>query len=64
MSKTGDPIIKDYDGTHDYTKVTFRPDFNRFGMSGLTSDTISLFTKRLYDVAGTVNVKVTYYCDG
>ena len=35
-----------------YTKVSFRPDYARFGMpGGLTSDMADLFRKRVYDIA-------------
>lgn len=43
-----------------YTKITFIPDFQRFGMEGLTDDLIGLFKKRAYDIAacGCGRVKV------
>ncbi len=34
-----------------YTKVSFRPDYARFGISGLTSDMMALFKKRAYDIS-------------
>ena len=38
--------------TKPYTKVTFIPDYHRLGMtSGLTTDIMSLFQKRTYDIA-------------
>ena len=43
----------------DYTKVTFTPDFDRFGMSGMDDDFEALVKRRVYDLAGTVKeVKV------
>lgn len=37
----------------DYTCVTFRPDFARFGgLRGFDTDTLALFKKRVYDIAG------------
>ncbi len=34
-----------------YTKVTFIPDYKRFGINGMTSDLFSLLKKRVYDIA-------------
>jgi DNA topoisomerase-2 len=36
----------------DYTKIAFRPDLERFGMSCLDKDTMALLTKRVYAIAG------------
>jgi DNA topoisomerase-2 len=33
-----------------YTKVTFKPDYRRFGINGLTSDMLALLKKRVYDI--------------
>jgi DNA topoisomerase-2 len=33
-----------------YTKVTFKPDYKRLGINGLTSDMLSLLKKRVYDI--------------
>jgi DNA topoisomerase-2 len=45
-----------------YTKITFKPDYKRLGISGLSQDLISLFKKRVYDVAAVTDksVKVKY----
>jgi DNA topoisomerase-2 len=44
-----------------YTKVSFRPDFARFGLAGITDDMFALFYKRALDIAAvtdkTVKVK-------
>ena len=34
-----------------YTKITFKPDYARLGIQGLSADTIALFKKRVYDIA-------------
>ncbi len=34
-----------------YTKVTFRPDYARFGVDGLTPDMLALFKKRAFDIS-------------
>jgi DNA topoisomerase-2 len=47
-----------------YTRVSFRPDYARFGLTGnnLTADMIALFLKRTYDIAAVTDktVKVKY----
>jgi DNA topoisomerase-2 len=47
-----------------YTRVSFRPDYARFGLpsNNLTSDMIALFMKRTYDIAAVTDksVKVKY----
>jgi len=45
-----------------YTKITFKPDYSRYNMSGLTSDIINLFKRRIYDIAAVTDksVKVKY----
>jgi len=45
-----------------YTKITFKPDYARLGIEGLSTDLISLFKKRVYDVAAITDksVKVKY----
>lgn len=48
--------------TKPYTKITFKPDFARFGISTLTPDMKNLLIKRIYDVAAVTdkNIKVKY----
>ena len=45
-----------------YTKIVFKPDYSRLGLTGLSSDVISLFKKRVYDIAAVTNktLKVKY----
>jgi len=47
-----------------YTRVSFRPDYARFGLVGnnLTADMVALFLKRTYDIAAVTDktVKVKY----
>ena len=47
-----------------YTRVSFRPDYARFGLPGnnLTADMLALFLKRTYDIAAVTDktVKVKY----
>ena len=48
MEKKGEPIITEYK-EEPYTKITFLPDYKRFGVEGLTDDLYSIFVKRVYD---------------
>ena len=45
-----------------YTRVSFKPDYTRLGLQGLSSDMMALFKKRIYDVSAvtdkTVKVKL------
>jgi DNA topoisomerase-2 len=45
-----------------YTKITFKPDYARLGIDGLSEDTLSLLRKRVYDVAAVTDksIKVKY----
>jgi len=48
--------------TKPYTKITFKPDYQRLGIQGLTPDLIALLKKRVYDVAAVTDksLKVKY----
>ena len=45
-----------------YTKITFKPDYQRLGISGLTPDLIALLKKRVYDISAVTDktIKVRY----
>ena len=45
-----------------YTKITFKPDYQRLGIAGLTPDMISLLKKRVYDISAITDktIKVKY----
>ena len=45
-----------------YTKVSFKPDYKRMGLSGLTDDLLALFKRRVFDLAAVTDksVKVKY----
>jgi DNA topoisomerase-2 len=60
MSKMGQADITANKGD-DFTKVTFLPDFAKFGMTGMDDDFEALVKRRVYDLAGTckgVSVKL------
>lgn len=56
------PIISDIKdkNTTPYTKITFIPDYEKFGLENMTDDIYGLFKKRVYDIAACTykNVKV------
>lgn len=45
-----------------YTRISFRPDYARLGIAGLTPDMTALFKKRVYDIAAVTNrsIRVKY----
>ena len=45
-----------------YTRISFRPDYARLGIAGLTPDMTSLFMKRVYDIAAVTDrsIRVKY----
>jgi DNA gyrase/topoisomerase IV subunit B len=58
-------ITKVSTSTKPYTKVTFKPDYRRLGIQGLTSDMIALLKKRVYDIGAVTDhsikkIKVNY----
>ena len=55
------PKITEFKGKA-YTKITFLPEYSRFGMpNGLDDDIIDLIRKRVYDIAGCSPRDVTVY---
>ena len=62
MSVAGEPDApyhKSGDSKANYTEVKFYPDLKRFGMDSLDDDIVSLFSRRAFDLAGTIRgVKV------
>jgi DNA topoisomerase-2 len=60
-----EPIISTIDKkSESYTKITFIPDYKRFGLKNLTDDMISLLKRRVYDTAGTTNSNVSVWLNG
>lgn len=60
------PVITKTNSMKPYTRITFKPDYTRFGMpNGMTSDMFALLKKRTYDIAAVTDhsakkVKVHY----
>lgn len=51
LTVIGTPTITKVKTQKPYTKVSFRPDFARLKIDGLTPDMLALFKKRVYDIA-------------
>ncbi|VVU94450.1 DNA gyrase/topoisomerase IV, subunit A [seawater metagenome] len=50
LSEISKPIIKKYNGPG-YVKITFTPDFEKFGFKNLDKNNKSIMVKRIYDIA-------------
>ena len=62
MSIIEKPIITKVPKTaKEYTKITFTPDYQRFSMSCLESDTLLLLNKRVYDTIVYTNKNIAVY---
>ncbi|KAL4914983.1 DNA topoisomerase [Aspergillus aurantiobrunneus] len=57
MQSLGKPKLTAAKGG-DYTQVTFKADFAKFGMDGIDDDFEALLKRRVYDLAGTTQVTV------
>jgi len=60
MSKVAQPIIKSKKGKS-FTKISFIPDYKRFGISSLDPDTHSLFLTRVYEGSAITNKSIGVY---
>ncbi|KAM0675096.1 DNA topoisomerase 2 [Gurleya vavrai] len=59
MSIKEEPEIEKVDEEEQFTKITFKPDLKRFGMTNLDDDVVGLLKKRVYDLSGIVkDIKV------
>ena len=63
MKKFDEPVIKK-STAKPYTKITWKTDFKRFGITGFTDDMLSLIKRRIYDIAGVTDNKVSVYYNG
>ena len=64
MSAKDEPQISSDPNVDDFTKVSFRPDLRKFNMTHLDDDTVSLLTKRVYDLAGVSDARVRVRLNG
>lgn len=60
MSESTPCEIKDYSGS-DFTCITFYPDLSKFKMQILDNNIMSLFKKRVYDMAGIYSKYISVY---
>lgn len=63
MKGVDEPVIKKFSGKP-YTKITWKTDFKRFEIDGFSEDMISLMRRRVYDIAGVTDNKVSVYYNG
>lgn len=54
------PKVTSGKGKKPYTKISFIPDYEKFGLKGLSDDMVALFQKRVFDIAFTTAIKVYY----
>ena len=56
------PKITKASKTKPYTKITFKPDYQRLGIPGITPDCLSLLKKRVFDISAVTDktIKVKY----
>jgi DNA topoisomerase-2 len=60
MSKKGKASVTKFTGKP-YTKITFKPDLNRFKIENLTDEIVALMKRRTYDIAATTRPEVSVY---
>lgn len=49
--------------TKPFTRITFKPDYTRLGIAGMTPDMINLFKRRIYDIAAVTSKTVKVKCN-
>ncbi|ATZ80450.1 DNA topoisomerase 2 [Bodo saltans virus] len=65
MSDKDEPIITKVKSTETpYTKITYYPDFKRFGMKCLTDDDVAYIYKRAYDISACTHKDVQVSVNG
>ena len=60
MLPLGEPVVTKWT-KEPYTKITFVPDFKRFGIECLTDDIVNIMMKRVYDASAWTDETVTVY---
>tara|TARA_B110000971_G_scaffold221485_1_gene268822 strand:- start:3571 stop:6786 length:3216 start_codon:yes stop_codon:yes gene_type:complete len=63
MSKKNDPVITNTKKAN-YTKISFKPDYARFGITAMSHDTICILTKRVYDICAITSKNVNVELNG
>jgi len=62
LSRIGKPVISK--STKDYTKITFKPDFEKFGVKCISDDTFDILVKRVFDVCAITPKTVDIFLNG
>ena len=61
MLEVNEPVIQDNYKGKPFTRITFVPDYEKFGLDDLTDDLINLFKKRTYDMVFCSNGALKVY---
>ena len=64
MATKEEPVISSNPSKLNFTCITFYPDLKKFKMPSMDPDTVSLLTKRAYDLAGVSDSKVKVMING
>lgn len=64
MSKKAEPVISKCKENENWTKVTFKPDLEKFQMTHLEEDVVALMKKRVMDMAGCLGKTVKVELNG
>ena len=59
LSKLSKPKITT--SKSEYTKITFKPDFEKFGTTGINDDTLDVLLKRVYDICAITSKDISVY---
>lgn len=59
LSKISKPKITT--SKSEYTKITFKPDFEKFGTTGINDDTLDILLKRVYDICAITSKDISVY---
>jgi DNA topoisomerase-2 len=57
------PVVTKSGKTKPYTKITFKPDYARLGIPGLSPDVIALLKKRTYDISAVTDKSIKVKCN-
>ena len=60
MTIIKEPVIKK-SNAKPYTKITWKTDFPRFGITKFSDDMVSFMKRRIYDIAGVTDNKISVY---
>lgn len=64
MNKKSKPLIGVVICKKSYTKVSFKPDLERFGLKSLSDDFVKVIKRRLIDIGFASSAKVKMYFNG